>query len=265
MNFLAICLEFSITYRVGTERNGTIIFISLFLIYFQPILAWNEFIMVFLNFFCYFFGIFFHASGKNGTERQFLVSLFRSLFLPILAWNEATMVFFYFLNLLAICLEFSITHQVGTERNGTIIFISLFLIFFQPILAWNELIMVFLIFWIFCYFFWNFLLHIGQERNGTIIFIFSLSQPLPTYFGLKWGSNGIFLIFWIFLLFFFFGIFYYTSGTERNDNFYFLSFPAFSSLFWLKMKPQWYFLIFWIFLPFFRIVYHASGKNGTEG
>ena len=101
-------------------------------------------------------------------------------------------------------------------------------------------------------FFWNFLLHIGQERNGTIIFIFSLSQPLPTYFGLKWGSNGIFLIFWIFLPIFF-GIFYYTSGwngTEWNDNFYFLSFYAFSSLFWLKMKPQRYFLIFLIFLPF---------------
>ena len=192
--------------------------------------------MVFFNFFCYFFGIFFHASGKNGTEGQFLVSLFRSLFLPILAWNEATMVFFNFLNFLAICLEFSITHRVGTERNGTIIFISLFLIFFQPILAWNELIMVFLIFlifWIFCYFFWNFLLHIRQERNGTIIFIFSLSQPIPTYFGLKWGSNGIFLIFWIFLLFFF-GIFYYTSGTERNDNFIFSLSQPFQAYFGLK-------------------------------
>ena len=101
-------------------------------------------------------------------------------------------------------------------------------------------------------FFWNFLLRIGQERNGTIIFILSLSQPLPTNFGLKWGSNGIFLIFLIFLLFCFV-IFYYTSGrngTERNDNFYFLSFPAISSLLWLKMKPQWYCLIFWIFLPF---------------
>ena len=102
-------------------------------------------------------------------------------------------------------------------------------------------------------FFWNFLLRMEQERNGTIIFIFSLSQLLPTYFGLKWGSNGIFVKFLIFLLFCF-GIFYYTSGrneTERNDNFYFLSFPAFSSLLWPKMKPQWYFLIFWIFLPLF--------------
>ena len=127
------------------------------------------------------------------------------------------------MNFLAICLEFSITHRVGTERNGTIIFISLFLIFFQPILAWNELIMVFLIFlifWIFCYFFWNFLLHIGQERKGTIIFIFSLSQPLPTYFGLKWGSNGIFLIFWIFLLFFF--LEFSITHRERNGTIIFI-------------------------------------------
>ena len=94
---------------------------------------------------------------------------------------------------------------------------------------------------------------VGMERNGTIIFIFSLSQPLPTYFGLKWGSNGIFLIFWNFLLFFF-GIFYYTSGrngTERNDNLYFLSFSVFSNLFWLEMKPQWYFLIFFNFFALF--------------
>ena len=105
-------------------------------------------------------------------------------------------------------------------------------------------------------FYWNFLLRMGQEQNGTIIFIFSLSQPLPTYFGLKWGSNGIFLKFLIFLLFCF-GILYYTSGrngTERNDNFYFLSFPTFSSLLWLKMKPQWYFFdslnFFAIFLEF---------------
>ena len=116
-------------------------------------------------------------------------------------------------------------------------------------------------------FFWNFLLRIGQERNGTIIFILSLSQPLPTYFGLKWGSNGIFLISLIFLLFCFV-IFYYTSGrngTERNDNFYFLSFPAISSLLWLKMKPQWYFLIFWIFLLFFwNFLLHIGQEwNGT--
>ena len=146
-------------------------------------------------------------------------------------------------------MEFSSTRLVGTKRNDNFYFLSfpafsnLFWLIMRP--HWY-----FLIFLIFLLFFWNFLLRIGQERNGTIIFIFSLSQPHPTYFGSKWGSNGIFLIF----LLFYFGIFYYTSGTngtERNDNFYFLSFPAFSSLLWLKMKPQWYFLIFWMFLPFF--------------
>ena len=33
------------------------------------------------------------------------------------------MVTFNFLNFFAICLEFSISHQVGMERNGTIIII----------------------------------------------------------------------------------------------------------------------------------------------
>ena len=162
------------------------------------------------------------------------------------------MVFLLFFQFLTIFMEFSFTLRVGTKWNDNFYFLTfpgfsnLFLLIMRP--HWY-----FLIFWIFLLFFWNFLLHIGQERRVTIIFIFSLSQPLPTYFGLKWGSNGISLNFWIFFLFFF-GIFYYSlgrNGSERNDNFYFLSFPAFSSLFWLNMKPQWYFLIFWIFLPFF--------------
>ena len=153
MNFFAIFFNWIFYYTLGrnrTEQNGTIIFISLFLIYFQPILAWNEFIMVFFNIF----------------------------------------------------LEFSITRRIGTKRNYNFYFLSfpalssLFWLKRKP--QWY-----FLIFWIFLLFFWNFLLHIGQERNGTIFFIFSLSQPLLTYFGLKWGSNGIVLIFWIFLLFFF--------------------------------------------------------------
>ena len=112
-------------------------------------------------------------------------------------------------------------------------------------------------------FFWNFLLRIGQKRNGTIIFIFSLSQPVPTYFGLKWGSNGNFLIFLIFLLFCF-GIFYYTSGwngTERYDNFYFLSFPAFSSLLCLKWSHNDIFSFFEFFLPFFKNFLSRLGQE----
>ena len=67
--FFTIFMEFSIRHRLGTEQNGTIIFISLFLIFFQPILAWNEFLMVFFNFLnC--FAIFFYSSGRNETKRN---------------------------------------------------------------------------------------------------------------------------------------------------------------------------------------------------
>ena len=61
--------------------------------------AWNGAIMVVLNFFeffCYFFGIFYYALGRNETERQDLLSLFRGIFQPILALNEAIVVFFNF-------------------------------------------------------------------------------------------------------------------------------------------------------------------------
>ena len=51
--FFVIFLEFSIRHRVGTKRNDNFLF-SLFPILFQPILAWNEFIMVFFNFFNFF-------------------------------------------------------------------------------------------------------------------------------------------------------------------------------------------------------------------
>ena len=123
-------------------------------------------------------------------------------------------VFFYFFEFFTNFIEFSITRRVGTEQIGTIIFVSLFLIFFQPILASNEFLMVFFNFLNFLLFFLNFLQHIGQERNGTIFFICSLSQPLPAYFGLKWGNNGIVLIF----CFFFFRIFYYTSGRNGMER-----------------------------------------------
>ena len=103
LNFFPISLEFSNARRVGTERNRTErqFLFSLFLGLFQPILTWNESIMVFLEFlefFCYFFGIFYYASGRNETKRYFLYSLFLGIFQHILAWNEAIMVFFNFLN-----------------------------------------------------------------------------------------------------------------------------------------------------------------------
>ena len=128
------------------------------------------------------------------------------------------MVFPLFFQFLTIFMEFSITLRIGTKWNDNFYFLTfpafsnLFWLIMRP--HWY-----FLTFWIFLLFFWNFLLHIGQERRGTIIFIFSLSQPLPNYFGLKLGSSGIF---WIFLLFSF-GIFYYTwVGTEQNGTIIFI-------------------------------------------
>ena len=60
----------------------------------------------FLEFFCYFFVIFYYALGRNETEQQDLLSLFLCIFQPILALNEAIMAFFNFFNFFAIFLEF---------------------------------------------------------------------------------------------------------------------------------------------------------------
>ena len=73
--------------------------------------------MVFFNFFeffCYFFGIFYYALGRNETERQCLFSFLLGLFQPILTLNEAILAFF---NFFVIFLEFQIMRQVETERN----------------------------------------------------------------------------------------------------------------------------------------------------
>ena len=168
--------------------------------------------MVFFNF-LNFFEIFYFASGRNETEWYFLYSLFLDLYQPILAWNEAIMVFFNFLNFFAIFLEFSISRRVGTERNDNFYFLS-FSAFFN--LFWLEMkpYWYFLIFWNSLLFYWNFLLRVVEERNGLIIFIFSLSRPFPTYFGLKWGRNGIFRFFEFYC--YFFGILNYASG--RNET-----------------------------------------------
>ena len=88
-------------------------------------------------------------------------------------------------------------------------------------------------------------------------FFFSLSQPVPTCFGLKWSLNCACQFFLFFCSFFFFGIFYsWSSRKDQNDNFLFLSFATCPNLFRLEMKPKWWFLIFWIFLPlFFKFSY----------
>ena len=144
-----------------------------------------------MELFCNFFGIFYYASCRNGTDRRFLFFLFLGIFQPILAWNEAIMVYFNFPNFMAIFLEFSISRLVGTERNDNFYFLS-----FPAIsnLFWLERsTMVFFNFFnFFTIFFLNFLSRVVEERNGPKIFIFSLSRHFPTHFGLKWSRNGIF-------------------------------------------------------------------------
>ena len=117
--------------RVGLEQNGTEwkFLFSIFLILFQPILAWNEPIMAFLlifQFFCYFFGIFYFASGRNETERLFFYSLFLGIFQPISGWNDATPVFLNFLNFFCYFFEiFSYAYgRNRTERNENFYFLS---------------------------------------------------------------------------------------------------------------------------------------------
>ena len=79
--------------------------------------------MVLFNF-LNFFAIFYYELGRNETERQDLFSFFLGILQPILALNEAIMVFFNFLIFLQFFLEFSITRQVGTERNDNFYFLS---------------------------------------------------------------------------------------------------------------------------------------------
>ena len=83
LNFFAIFLEFSITRRVGTERND--------------------------NFYFFSFSAF-----SNLFRDNFYFLFFTSFLQPILALNESIMVFFKFLNIFAIFLEISITCR---ERN----------------------------------------------------------------------------------------------------------------------------------------------------
>ena len=144
----------------------------------------------------------FSSTRLVGTKRNETIIFIFDISPPFptyfgLKWT--IIVFLLFFEFFTIFTEFSITLRVGTKRNDNSYFLSfpsfsnLFWLIMRP--HW--------FFWIFLLFFWNFLLHIGQEWNGIIIFIFSLSQPLPTYFGLKWGGNGIFFNFFNFFAIFF--------------------------------------------------------------
>ena len=112
---------------IRSQRNETIIFVFFLS---HPPSSYSGFkwshndIFNFFQFLYYFVGIFYYALGRNETERKYLFSFFLGLFHPILALNDVIMIFINFLNFFAISLEFSITRQVGTERNYNFYFLS---------------------------------------------------------------------------------------------------------------------------------------------
>ena len=127
------------------------------------------------------------------------------------------MVFSNFFNFYAIFLEFSITGREETQRNDCLPLLS-FVAFPKLFQLVKKLRWCFLIFFIFMLCFQNFQLRVGKKHNGTIFYIFSLSQPFPTYFGLKRSYDGIFKIFEFFC--YYFGTFYYGSGRNTTERFF---------------------------------------------
>ena len=122
-------MDFSSTCLVGTKRNDNFYFpyFSTFSDLFWLEMNYNHISFLFFLIFYYFYGIFYYASGRNGTERNgtiIFISLFLIFFKPILAWNEFLMVFFNFFNFFVIFLEFSITHRAETKRNNNFYFLS---------------------------------------------------------------------------------------------------------------------------------------------
>ena len=150
----------------GRNKTERYFLYSLFHGILQPILAWNEAIMIFFNFlnfllFCWNFQL--HDRQERNGMKIFIFSL---------SHNFPT----YF--------------GLKWTHNGIFFIFSLsrhFPTYFGMKPKWY-----FLIFWIFLLFCWNFQLRVVQERNVMIIFIFTLSHPFPTYFRLKWSHNGIF-------------------------------------------------------------------------
>ena len=112
-------------------------------------------------------------------------------------------------------------------------------------------------------FFWNFLLRFGSERNGTIIFIFSHSQPLPSYFGLKWSHNSFFFLFFVFFCNVF-GIFCYMSGRNGSERYYIFS--LFLIIFQSILTWNEAIMLFFNFSNFFAIVleFSITHRVGTK-
>ena len=143
MNFFAIIFEFFVTRRMGTEQNGTIMFIfSLshpFPSYFC--LKWSQ------NVICYFFGIFYYASGRNVRNDNFYFLPFSSF--SNLFWHEMKPEWYFWI----FCHFFGI-FCYSSGRNGTIIFVFTLSQHFPPYFAWKwSHDGIFSFFEFFCYFF----------------------------------------------------------------------------------------------------------------
>ena len=170
-------MEFSITHRAGTKHNNNFYFARLV------------------------------GTKRNDNFYFPYFSSFSDLFWLEMNHNRIS---FFFVEFFTIFMEFSITHRVGTEQNGSIIFISLFLIFFQPILAWNKFLIVSFNFFVIFLEFSSTRL-VGTKRNDN--FYFPYFSSFSDLFWLEMNHNGISFIFSIFN--YFYGIFYYASG--RNE------------------------------------------------
>ena len=154
---------------VGTHRND-FFFVFFFLSFSAfPNLFWlgkkqQWCFLIFFEFFCHFFWIFYYRLGRNSLERFFLFffSLFLGLPQLILAWKDATTVFFNFFEFFAIFFEFSITGRVGTHWNDFFCFFFLSFSAF-PNLFWLGKMQqwCFLIFLNSLLFFLNFILRVG--------------------------------------------------------------------------------------------------------
>ena len=112
-----ICLLFlrNFLVRVGQEQNGTMIFVfhlsRPFQTYFGFKWSHNYIFFKFLNFFLFFWNFLLRVRLERNRMMVF-------------TWNEAIIVFYNFLYFFAFCLEFSISHWVGTKRNDNLYFLT---------------------------------------------------------------------------------------------------------------------------------------------
>ena len=121
-------LAFSILRRIGTERNVNFYFLpfwssfKVFLLEMEP--QW--YCLIFFNFFANFLEFSITRQVRLGRNETiiFIFSLSHPLSTDFgLKWSHND-IFFYFLNFVAIFLEFSITGQEGTKRNDNFYFLS---------------------------------------------------------------------------------------------------------------------------------------------